>query len=303
MTNDTSNLILDKKLLLIINPVSGRRAIIKFIPEVVSIFQRVGYICTVIITQHRGDGYKYAEKYAKDYDLVVCTGGDGSLNETLNGIAKLNFKIPLGYIPCGTTNVFAQTHNISMNILNAARNIVSGRTDTFDIGKFGNQYFAYVAAFGAFCDLSTKTSQYKKNQIGRAAYFLDGIKDLGKIKPIYLKISVDDEIYEGEFLFGAISNATSMGGVIDLPKNEVDFSDGKMELIIVKKPKKPLDIYKIVHSMFNKDFTSENIILTRGSKFHIENPEHIEFYLDGEKSEILSEIDVTVIPNFLTLAY
>lgn len=302
-SEDIPSSLLDKKLLLIINPVSGRRTILKYLPEVINIFQKVGYVCTVMITQNRGDGLRFTEKYANEYDLVVCTGGDGSLYETVNGIAKQNFHIPLGYIPCGTTNVFALTHNLSLNILNAARNIVSGRVDTLDIGKFGNQYFTYVAAFGAFCELSTKTSQYRKNQLGRAAYFLDGIKDLGKIKPIYMKITVDDVVYEGEYLFGAITNATNVGGVFELPKNQVNFSDGKMELLLIKKPQKPLDIYKILHAMFNQDYSSENIILTRGSEFHIENPELIEFYLDGEMSDILPEIDVTVLPNFLSLAY
>ena len=220
-----------KPALLIINPVSGKQMILKHLADITRTFMVGGYAPTLLVTGKRGDATEFAYKYGRDYDLVCCSGGDGTLNETITGLARADIHVPVGYIPCGSTNDFAASHNLATDIPTAALNIASAKKRRYDIGIFGESYFTYVAAFGAFSWLSYTTDQKLKNQLGHTAYLIDGIKDVSKIKPIHMKITVDGELHEGDYIFGAVCNSLSVAGTIELPKSEVDTCDGVFEVL------------------------------------------------------------------------
>ena len=173
-----------KPALLIINPVSGKRMVLRNVAQIIRVLMDAGYKVTTMITGKKGDGTAFAASFGRDYQLVCCTGGDGTLNEVIHGLATANIDVPLGYIPCGSTNDFAASHGLSTDIIEAAEHIASGYSTRYDIGCFGGRHFTYVAAFGAFSWLSYTTDQNMKNVLGHTAYILDAIKDLYKIKPL-----------------------------------------------------------------------------------------------------------------------
>ena len=290
-----------KKALLIVNPVSGKKQIVKAIPQIIRCFMDAGYLVTTAVTARRGDATGYARRFGKDFDLVCCTGGDGTLNEVLSGLAAGGISVPLGYIPCGSTNDFAATRGISGDFMTAARNIASGRITRYDVGRFGERYFSYVAAFGAFSWLSYTTDQNLKNRLGHTAYILDGIKDLPKIKPIHMKLSADGVPYEGDYLFGAVCNTTSIAGTIELPKTVVDPCDGKFEILLIKVPKTIFDFDGIVRGLFTQDYSSPFIEFFQAENILIENPPGLEWSLDGECPGIQEQIRISPMPGFMLL--
>ena len=289
-----------KKVLLIINPVSGKRAILNNLSDVIRIYQDAGYICTVMVTERPGDACTFARTHASGQDMVVCAGGDGTLNETVSGLAQANIRVPVGHIPCGSTNVFAESHGIPMDIVDAARASVEGTCHFCDIGKIGENYFTFVAAFGAFSWLSYTTDQNLKNALGKTAYFIEGIKDIKSIRCFHMKITADKEIYEDDFLFGAVTNAPSVGGVFELPKGTVNASDGRFELLLIRKPNSLKDLNVIIRDLLQQDYASPYIELVRCKDIVIENPDVAEFTLDGERGESPQSAVITVIGDFLT---
>ncbi len=303
MTDNLSGIAksLDKKLLLIINPVSGKRMILRHIPSIISIFMNAGYIVTVMVTSAKGDATEFTAKYGPDYDLICCTGGDGTLNETINGLVKGNVNRPLSYIPCGSTNDFANSHCLSTDILEAARNAANGKVIDYDIGRFGNHYFTYVAAFGAFSWLSYTTDQHMKNLLGHTAYILDGIKDLSKIKPIHLKMTTDGIIHEGDYIFGAVSNSTSIAGTITLPLQSVDTCDGIFEVLLIRMPKNLSELDSAIRSILSMDYSSPQIDFFHAKDIFVENPEGLEWSLDGECSGFYNSVHISPIHSFLHL--
>ena len=241
-----------KKLMLIINPVSGRRTSLRFLPDIIGIFSANDYAVTVFPTTKSGDAADFAMCYGNEFDLIVCIGGDGTLNEVISGIIRGDCRTPLGYIPSGSTNDFAACHGISSDMLEAAQNIVNGNPKSIDIGKFGKQYFSYVAAFGAFSWLSYTTPQNLKNMLGHSAYLLDAVKDLPKIKAHHLKLDLGEFTCEGDYIFGAVCNSTSVAGTITLPKTVVDTGDGKFEILLIHEPPKKIKIQNTVLEIFKQ---------------------------------------------------
>ena len=290
-----------KRLLLIINPVSGKRAILRQISDVIMVFQNEGFTCTVLITQKPGDAQRFTEMYAATHDMIVVAGGDGTLNQAVSGLAVLGISMPLGYIPCGSTNDFARTMDLSSNILNAAKGIAAGRPTELDIGRFGTEYFTYVAAFGMFTDTPYTTSQYAKNVIGHAAYVIDGIINIGKYKTVNMRITADGELFQGDYIFGAVCNSTSVAGVLTLPNDTVSMRDGLFELLLIQAPDDPVELTYILNGLVRQDYSSEYITFKQCSEILIENPEHAEFSLDGERSQVYDRIQVTMMPRFLKL--
>ncbi len=290
-----------KKALLIINPVSGKKAVLRYIPQIIRIFMDAGYLVTSMVTARRGEAADFAARYGADHDLICCTGGDGTLNETLTGIASAGLRVPLGYIPCGSTNDFAVSRHLSADIPTAAANVASGRIRSFDVGRFGEHYFAYVAAFGAFSWLSYTTDQNLKNVLGHTAYILDGIKDLSRIKPIRLKLTADGQVHEGEYLFGAVANSTSIAGTIQLPETLVDTCDGVFEVLLIKVPKTLVDLEEIVRGLLTQDYGSELIELFQASNILAESPVGLEWTVDGEFPGVYERIRISPMPGFLKL--
>lgn len=290
-----------KSALLIINPVSGKKTIYKQLPRLIRAFMDYGYRVTTMVTGGHGDAEEFAMRFGAEYQLICCAGGDGTLNQTLSGIAKAGLDIPLGYIPCGSTNDFATAHRLSSDIMQAAESILCGSCCSYDIGRFGDRYFSYVAAFGAFSWLSYTTDQNLKNLLGHTAYILDGIKDLPKIKPWHVKLTADGKLHEDDYIFGAICNSTSIAGTIELPSSMVDTCDGVFEVLLIKVPKTIAEFELILRSLIMQDYSCPNIEFFHARDIVIDNPPALEWALDGEESGPFTHARVSVMPGFLKL--
>ena len=291
----------NKKVLLIINPVSGKKQVLKYIPHIIRRLMDSGYLVTSCVTSRRGEAIDLAASLAGNYDLVCCTGGDGTLNETLTGIARNNIQVPIGYIPCGSTNDFAVFHGLATDITKAVDNIALGKRRRFDIGCFDNAYFSYVAAFGAFSWLSYTTDQTLKNMLGHTAYILDGIKDAYKVRPIHLSINAGGKIYEDDYIFGAVCNSTKIAGTIELPKSIVDPTDGIFEVILIKMPKTISDYDIAIRGLINQDYPNPMIEFFQAGELSISNEPGLEWSLDGECLIPKESFQFTVMPGFLEL--
>lgn len=290
-----------KRMLLIINPVSGRRTSLRFLPDIIRSFTESGYNVSVFPTGAKGDATEIARLYAPHYDRIVCIGGDGTLNETVTGRILSGEKTPIGYIPSGSTNDFAACHGISSDMLTAAAGIAYGCEHKIDVGKFGDKYFTYVAAFGMFSWLSYTTPQNLKNVLGHSAYILDAVKDLPKIKAQHLKISTESFTCEGDYIFGAICNSTSVAGTFTLPRELVDTGDGRFEVLLVHEPATIIDFQNIVLGVLTQDYSSPFLELFQASSLTIEAPPELEWSLDGERGEGAAVIKVENLEKELTV--
>ncbi len=290
-----------KKMMLIINPVSGRRTSLRFLPDIIRIFNENSYFVSVFPTGKRGDATAFAYTYSADFDIVVCIGGDGTLNETVTGIVKAGSTTPIGYIPSGSTNDFAMCHGISFDMLTAAMNIVTGTAKSLDIGKFGDKYFNYVSAFGAFSWLSYTTSQNMKNVLGHSAYYIDAVKDIPKLKSHHLKFVADGISYEGDYIFGAVCNTTSVAGAFQLPDNMVDTSDGVFEVLLVHNPHSLIDWQSILTGVLTEDYSSPFLELFNAKSLKIQSDVCTDWSLDGERLDGTPEIEFSVLERRLTL--
>ena len=273
-----------KKLLLILNPCSGKKKASHALADVVNVFNRGGYDVTVYITAARGDATKVVAQRAPEFDLVVCAGGDGTFNETISGLLAGGHDTPIGYLPAGSTNDFASSLHLSKNLVEAARDIVDGTPRRLDVGRFNDRYFSYVASFGAFTRASYATSQNVKNALGHLAYLLSGIKELAYIRSRRLRFTLDDgRVLEDEYIFGAISNSTSVAGILTLSEDLVDMNDGVFELLLVRKPENLLELNDCVLALTTQDYHTPMLTFTSARSVEIEAPEDMDWTLDGER--------------------
>lgn len=270
-----------KKLLLIVNPVAGKKKLKPMLLDVLQIFARGGFATTVMVTGRRGEASEFAA-YGKDFDRIVCAGGDGTLNEVISGMLDHGVTEPLGYIPCGSTNDFASSMGISSDIKKAAEAIANGLPLPLDIGKFNERYFSYVASFGAFTAASYSTAQDVKNILGHAAYVFEGIKDLSSIQPQYMKFVTEDKIYEGNYVFGAIANSKSFGGIVRLKDELVSLNDGFFEVLLVKMPKTLADLNVIINSITTSNFENNRFEFFKTSRLTVIPDLPTAWSLDGE---------------------
>ncbi len=271
------------KALMIMNPVSGKMSLIRNFAEITRLLKEAGYELDIRCTSGRGSAQKIVKENALDNDIIICCGGDGTLNDIINGIMESDISVPIGYIPCGTTNDFASGIGLSKNVVRATKDIISGIPTEVDVGKFGETYFSYVASFGAFTQSSYATPQNMKNTFGHFAYVLEGVKEIPYLKPTALKITTEtgDE-YSGEYVLGAIANSTSIGGIIKLDKARVDMSDGEFEVLLIKYPKNIMDLNNIITSFNTNDYENPSIEFFRARELTVESKEHIQWSLDGE---------------------
>lgn len=290
-----------QRALLIINPVSGKKLVLKHVTGIIRTLMDAGYLVTTAVTSRRGEAVEFAEAFASQFDLVCCTGGDGTLNETLTGLARGNIDRPLGYIPCGSTNDFAASHGLSSDIPKAAAAIASGRQKRYDIGRFGDHYFNYVAAFGAFSWLSYTTDQNLKNVLGHTAYIIDALKDVYKIKPIHMKLTCGDTVYEDDYIFGAICNSFNIAGTIELPSDTVKLDDGVFEVLLVHVPKTIGDLDAIIRGLLNQDYSCPLIDFFQTTELNVDNEPDQEWSLDGECAIVCDDVKFSVVPGFLNL--
>ena len=273
-----------KKLMIIINPAAGRGGFRFSFGDAMQILATGGMQPSLFFTTERGDGVKYAREYAKDYDVVACIGGDGTLSEVLAGLMQIPNPPPVGYFPMGTTNDVATTLGLPKNdTIGAARRILSGKPHPFDVGGFGeNEYFSYIAAFGAFTEVSYATPQDQKRALGHLAYVLQGAAQLGKIEKIHTRVEYDGGSFEGDLVYGSMSNATSVAGIMRLPEDMVSLGDGVSELVLVKDPG-TIDMYgELAAAVLSRRFDSDKLLIlhTRKAKFTFDRP--IAWTRDGE---------------------
>lgn len=273
-----------KKIMLIINPCAGRKSGMKNAEKIVSMLKIQGCECVLYMTGKRGDATQFVIDDGSKYDIVACMGGDGTLNEVINGVLKANLDVPLGYIPAGSTNDFARSMHLSRNIDKAVDNILSGITIDIDTGIFNDRYFCYVSSFGIFTRTSYSTPQRVKNVIGgRLSYMLNSITELGRIKAEHMRVETNGRAYEGDFLFGAVTNSSSVGGVLKYDPRIVNMNDGKLEILLIHKPRNPLQLFSIIRSLVSNKFSDNPLIeFDRSDKFKIYPSARSDWSLDGE---------------------
>lgn len=282
-----------KKMLFIFNPRSGRERLRTKLLDILDLLVKAGYEVTVHVTQSAGDAQKQVEKKGGGVELLVCSGGDGTLNEVVSGMmAWSREKRPqLGYIPAGSTNDFAASLDLPKNMLRAAAIAVAGRPFAIDVGKFGDgRYFVYVAAFGAFTEVSYKTPQETKNVLGHQAYMLEAVKRIAGLKSYRMKFFWDDQELEEDFILGMVTNTISIGGFKGLVQPRVALNDGEFEVMLVRKPRTPKDIQSIVSCLINKDAENDCVYMFRTSNLRMESEEIVDWTLDGEYGGGVKEI-------------
>ena len=281
-----------KTLLFIVNPYAGMRRVNRYLSDIVSVFNHAGYEVVIYMTAGEGDGTTIAEARAKDVDLVVCAGGDGTFNEVLTGILHSGCKTPIGYIPCGSTNDFGASLGLSVNVVQAAKDIVNGEEMHYDVGKFGNRYFSYVASFGAFTRASYSTPQSVKNALGHTAYLLEGIQELSQLRTEHVRMEIGDLVIEDDFLFGAVSNSTSVGGILTLDPKQVNLGDGLLELLLVRAPRDLTELSECIRALRTQRYNCGMITFMSAPKLRILTNGEMPWSLDGERAEGSREIMV-----------
>jgi len=273
-----------KQMLLIVNPVAGMKKAAKQLSDIIAVFNRAGYDVRVYITAQQSDASAIVKSY-DSVDLMVCCGGDGTLNETINGLLKAGLHIPVGYIPSGSTNDFANTLGLSGDVVTAAKQIVEGTPHVYDVGKFQDRYFTYVASFGAFTKASYATSQNIKNSLGHMAYVLEGIQEISKIKKVPMRMETDREVLEDDYLFGAVCNSTSVGGILTLKPELVDMKDGKFELLLIRAPKNLQEVRECVLALTNQTYDCGMLTFRSINQIQITASPDLVWSLDGERTQ------------------
>ena len=271
-----------KKLLFIYNPNAGKGLIKPKLSDVLDIFVKAGYEVTVYPTQKYRDGYHKVRHFKEEYDLVVCSGGDGTLDEVVTGMMKRKEPIPIGYIPTGTTNDFARSLHIPKDMLKAADTAVNGIVFPCDIGKFNHDFFVYIAAFGLFTDVSYQTKQEVKNVLGHLAYVLEGMKRLYNVPSYRIKVTHDDQVIEDEFIFGMVTNSRSIGGFRNMVGKSIVFDDGEFEVTLIKTPKNPLALQEIIAAILIEQIDTKHMYTFKANSLKLESLEEIPWTLDGE---------------------
>lgn len=287
-----------KKLLLVLNPCSGKKRANRALADIIAIFNRGGFDVTVHVTDERGDATAVVAARAAEFDVVACIGGDGTFNEVVSGIHAAGVDVPVGYIPSGSTNDFATSLNLPKELLDAARLIVSGEPRRLDIGRFNDRCFSYVASFGAFTRTAYATPQNLKNALGHLAYLLAGVKEIGAIHSTHLRITTESgEIYEDDYIFGAISNSTSVAGVLTLDDDLVDMSDGTFELLLIRKPNTAGELSGCVVALLAQKFDTPMLTLASAKSLLVEGDGEMPWTLDGEQADGADPCVVTNLHN------
>ena len=284
-----------KKMLFIYNPRAGKSQIRSNLLDMIDIFVKAGYEVTAYPTQAQGDGIRaVTERQIGYYDMIACSGGDGTLDEVVTGMMRWEKRLPIGYVPAGTTNDFAGSLGIPRSMEKAARVIVDGRSFRCDVGGFNENIFVYIAAFGLFTDVSYQTKQSMKNVLGHLAYVLEGAKRLFNIPSYKVKVTHDDEVIEDEFVYGMVTNSRSVGGFRNLVGKQVGFDDGVFEVTLIKTPKNPIELQEIIAALMIQQMDSKYMYTFKSGRIMFESIEEIPWTLDGEFG---GEHDEVVIEN------
>ncbi|MFI3201122.1 MAG: YegS/Rv2252/BmrU family lipid kinase [Eubacteriales bacterium] len=281
-----------KKLLFIYNPYSGKGTITRKLADIIDIFVKGNYEVTVYPTQKPLEAIELTRERSSGYDLLVCSGGDGTLDEVVTGMMQAKFRIPIGYIPAGSTNDFAKSMHLPRSMTKAAEVIVQGEKYACDIGAFEEDTFVYIAAFGLFADVSYETSQEVKNVLGQAAYLLEGMKRLSSIESYRLKVETHETKCEDEFIFGMITNSHSVGGFKKVTGKNVRLNDGLFEVIFVKNPRNPLELNAILAAILRREVDTKYMFYVKTDYLMVQSEEGVAWTLDGEYGGTYEEITI-----------
>lgn len=271
-----------KKALFIYNPNAGKGLLKPKLSDIVDIIVKSGYELTIYPTQNYHDAYRKVRGYDEEYDLIICSGGDGTIDEVVTGMMHRERKTSIGYIPTGTTNDFANSLYIPRDLLKAADTAVNGVPFSCDIGVFNDDVFVYIAAFGLFTDVSYQTKQEMKNIFGHLAYVLEGSKRIFNIPSYCMKITYDDVEIEEDFIYGMITNSRSVGGFRNMIGDRVVFDDGEFEVTLIKNPKNAIEMQEIIGALLLNDIDSKHMYAFKTGKITFESDEEIAWTLDGE---------------------
>ena len=291
------------KVMFVLNPKSGKGLIKSKLFDIIDLMVKNGMKVTVFTTQKKLYGKELIEKKGSKYNYIVIGGGDGTLSECINGLMSIEeSKRPtVGYIPCGSTNDFAESLKLPKNIISATESILTGERFKCDVGVFNNDYFIYIAAFGAFTDVAYDTSQDIKNILGHMAYILEGIKRVPNLQKYHMLINHDGGFLEGDFIYGMISNTTSVGGMKNLGKEKVKFDDGLFEVLLVKYPQNPIEIQMIVTGILTQDFSSKVFYTFKTSKAYFKSDSKIQWTLDGEYGGSHTSVSIENMSKAITI--
>lgn len=271
-----------KKLLFIYNTRAGKGRIRNKLADILEIFVRKGYDVTVSPTLERGEAVKVAEKRSGEFELLVCSGGDGTLDEVVTGIIKSGCQVPVGYIPAGSTNDYGNSLGLPKNMVAAARIAVGEQICKCDVGKLEDTVFVYVAAFGAFTEVSYATPQEIKNVLGHAAYIIEGMKKLHTIRAYHMKVTANGETIEDDFIYGMVTNSVSVGGFKNNTSTNVLLDDGMFEVTLIKNPKNPIELQNIIASLLIAEFDSKYMYAFKAAEITFEAENEIPWTVDGE---------------------
>jgi len=282
-----------KKMLFLMNPFSGQKRANRFLADIFLLYSQAGFDVTVHMTTGPGSAREAVCRLGTGMDLLVCCGGDGTFNETITGMLESGLQVPVGYIPAGSTNDFASSLKLSTNIMQAAKDVLEGEPVAYDVGKFGDRYFSYVASFGAFARTSYTTPQSIKNALGHTAYLLEGIQEISQIRKEHVRMELTDQVVEDDFLFGAICNSTTIGGILTLDPKQVDMADGLLEILLVRAPQNLTEITECIQAVQNQTFNCSMITFRSTPSVRVFADPEMPWTLDGERggghSEVLVE--------------
>lgn len=292
-------------IILLVNPNAGRQTILRSLGGVVQVFAERGDVVAVVETQGPEQAARIIkEAVAAKPDLLICCGGDGTLSDAVNHMLETGAKVPLGYIPTGTTNDFASSLKLFRQPVRAARQIAQGRARPLDIGRFGGRGFIYVASFGAFTQSSYQTTQSLKHSLGHLAYLIEGIKELPELKSYEVRVeTAEGASFEGEYLFGSMSNSTSFGGIVKLDRRKVQFADGKLELMLVKNPKNLSEWNRVLGSLMSGKYDEEMITFVQTERAVFTCAQPMPWSLDGEYAAGDGQVEIRAVPRAIDLYY
>ena len=294
-----------KKILFVYNPHSGQGMINRHLPDIIQIFTAAGYDVLCHPTQRKNDGYETVKARAAEFDIVVCSGGDGTMNETLGGIMDGGHHVPVGYIPAGTMNDFASSLGIPKNMPDAAKLIISGKPHFVDVGAFNKRYFTYVAAFGAFTKVSYSTGQQMKNLLGPVAYMIDAVKEAAQnvdlSRSYRVTVKCGDTTVTDDFMFGMVANSLSVGGIKDLAGDNVSMNDNLFEGMFIKNPTSGTELNRTLNALIRKDFDASCFYYFRSEDFTVTSQGDVPWTIDGEYGGKSKNITICALHNALQM--
>ena len=281
-----------RKLLMIVNPRAGKSKSHGPLFDAAAALSQAGYLLSIHVTSAPGDAAETARREGGRYDLVVAVGGDGTLNEVVSGLVQLRRPPLLGYLPQGSTNDFAASLPFSGDPAEADAAIARFVPGLLDVGFWNGRSFLYVASFGAFTRSSYAAPQNAKNALGHFAYILEGMKDLSTLRPYHVRLTAGGEVLDGEYLFGAVCNSTSIGGLMKLNPERVVLDDGLFEMLLIPSPKTAADLQSLVHALLNQQYDSQGLVFRHVSSIHFETEEELPWSLDGEYAPSAPAVDI-----------